>query len=69
MSEITVTVNTVRGDHTTVTVPADGKISDLKDAVEKAMNIPAAEQKLIFNGKITQNESTLEECGFFFSFP
>ena len=66
MSEITVTIKTVRGDATPVTVSADGTIADLKEAVFKATNIPVAEQKLIFNGKITKNESTLAECGFIF---
>lgn len=66
MSDITIVIKTIRGDATNITISSNATIADLKDQVEKTMNIPASEQKLIFNGRIMSNENVLSESGLLF---
>jgi hypothetical protein len=63
MSIIEVTIKTIRGDAAPVKIDAKATIFQLKEEAAKSINIPANEQKLIFSGKITVDDKTLESYG------
>jgi hypothetical protein len=65
MSQIVVTVNTVRGDSSPIEVISSATILTLKEAIAEKMSIPVAEQKLIFNGRIMYDSQIISEAGFF----
>jgi hypothetical protein len=60
---ITVTIKTIRAESYPIQINPSATIFELKEEASKSINIPANEQKLIFNGKITADDKTVESYG------
>lgn len=53
------------GEKFSVETQGSMQVSELKDAVTAAADIPAAEQRLIYKGQVLKNERTVESYGTF----
>lgn len=58
-TSITVTVRPLTGSSTIITILDDALVLDLKNSVNAAMGVPAAEQRLIFAGRQLEDARTL----------
>lgn len=58
-TSITVTVRPLSGSTTAITILDDALVLDLKNSVNAALGIPAAEQRLIFAGRQLEDARTL----------
>lgn len=56
---MTLTVKNLKGEAITVQITSDETIDDLKNKIEAQMNIPAANQRLMWDGKQLMGEKTL----------
>ncbi len=59
MAPLTINVKCANAKKYTISVPAEGTVPDLKAAIETASEIPPAQQRLIFKGKVLKDEETL----------
>jgi Ubiquitin family len=58
-TSITVTVRPLTGSTTMITILDDALVPELKNSVNAALGIPAAEQRLIFAGRQLEDAQTL----------
>ncbi len=68
MSRFAVAVKpTQGGERFTVTVSSDSNISDFKEEVRKAKEVPVAEQRIIYKGQVLKDERTVGSYGTVFN--
>lgn len=60
MSELTLTIKCSNADKATVVIESTATVLDLKGKIAEQLSVPAAQQRLIYKGRVLKDESTLE---------
>ncbi len=60
MSELTLTIKCSNADKATVTIDSTATVLDLKHKITEQLSVPAAQQRLIYKGRVLKDESTLD---------
>ena len=60
MSELTLTIKCSNADKATVTIDSTATVLDLKHKIAEQLSVPAAQQRLIYKGRVLKDESTLD---------
>lgn len=60
MSELTLTIKCSNADKATVVIESSATVLDLKNKISEQFSVPAAQQRLIYKGRVLKDESTLE---------
>jgi ubiquilin len=61
MSELTLTIKCSNADKATVVIESTATVLDLKNKINEQLQVPAAQQRLIYKGRVLKDESTLEQ--------
>ena len=60
MSELTLTIKCSNADKATVVIESTATVMELKEKIAVQLSVPAAQQRLIYKGRVLKDESALE---------
>lgn len=60
MSAISVNIKCSNNDKATITVELSSTVLDMKNMISDSLNVPAAQQRLIYKGRVMKDDQTVE---------
>ena len=63
MTKLSLTIRCPNGSKYQVETNSEDTVGDFKKAIEKVADIPAAEQRVIYKGRVLKDDATVESYG------